>query len=187
MKFFRLGVGIFLLCVLLFSIVYALVPEQKLVSKTLDKYKVVVYNSKSTVIDRQIVWCSTNKECSTLAEAGYYEARNQDNDGVIAVMRVIINRVEHEKWPDSVKDVVYLRCQFSYVCDGSIDKAEYDVEQWNRMYNLAYRVLVEDEGRNRYGNATHYHTKQVKPYWSKKWERVALLGDHYFYKCSGYC
>lgn len=70
MKYARLGLGIVLLFVLIFSMIYALVPEQKTVKYTLDKYEVIVYNSNSTVSERQAVWCSTNTSCSTLAEAG---------------------------------------------------------------------------------------------------------------------
>lgn len=179
----RVLLGVFLLVVLVLSMVNALQPKQEIVKKEL-KSDVQVFSSGVT--DRQIRWCKKNKSCSVLAEAGYYEARNQDDIGVVAVMRVIMNRAEHSKWPDTVHEVVYHRCQFSYVCDGSLNKKPIEKDQWERMYTIAYEVFAKGRG-SVFNNFTHYHTTAVNPHWAKHYETVALLGDHIFYKCQKMC
>lgn len=177
--------GIFLLVVLILSMINALQPEQHVVRLTLTNYDATIYTGRK--VERQISWCMKNQDCATLAEAAYYEARNQDDVGVVAVMRVILNRVEHKRWPSTIKEVVYNNCQFSYVCDGSLKRASYEGDQWNRMYSVAYKVLIGGKGRQKFSGITHYHTTAVNPHWAKHYETVALLGDHIFYKCQKMC
>ena len=62
-----------------------------------------------------------------LTQAIYYEAGNQSEDGQRAVAQVVLNRVRHPAWPNSVCGVVYqgaMRpgggCQFTFTCDGSL-------------------------------------------------------------------
>src|ERR671914_1597842 len=63
-------------------------------------------------------------EC--LTQAIYYEARNQSDDGQRAVAQVVLNRVRHPAYPDTVCGVVFqgserrTGCQFSFTCDGSL-------------------------------------------------------------------
>ena len=65
-----------------------------------------------------------------LAQAIYYEARSESEDGQRAVAQVVLNRVRHPAWPNSVCGVVYqgpMRagggCQFTFTCDGSLSAA----------------------------------------------------------------
>jgi len=60
-----------------------------------------------------------------LAQAVYYEARSEGENGERAVAQVVLNRVRHPAWPNSVCGVVYqgpMRagggCQFTFTCDG---------------------------------------------------------------------
>ena len=67
------------------------------------------------------------KHC--LAEAMYFEARNQGWKGMLAVGVVIQNRVKDPRYPSDICSVVRQgkywqghpvkhKCQFSYYCDG---------------------------------------------------------------------
>ena len=64
-------------------------------------------------------------EC--LSQAIYYEARSQSDDGQRAVAQVVLNRVRHPAYPNSVCGVVYqgsersTGCQFTFTCDGSMN------------------------------------------------------------------
>ena len=63
----------------------------------------------------------------------YYEARGEGWKGKTAVAHVVQNRVAHEKYPDTICDVVKSgvkhpngmmkkhKCQFSWYCDGKAD------------------------------------------------------------------
>lgn len=125
--------------------------------------------------------CMKDEDCKVMAHAGYYESRNQSDEGVVAVMYVIKNRVEHKAWPNTVKGVVHQKNQFSYLWDGSTKKAM-NKEQHKRMAVLANKVLngvVESP----VADSVFYHTRYIKkPVWSKRVTKVGVLGDHIFYK-----
>lgn len=124
--------------------------------------------------------CMKNEDCKVMSHAGYYEARNQSDEGVVAVMHVIKNRVAHKAWPNTVKEVVHQNNQFSYLWDGSTKKAM-KKEQHKRMAVLAHKVL-NGEVESPVADSVFYHTIQVKPGWSKRVTKVGVLGDHIFYK-----
>lgn len=129
--------------------------------------------------------CLADKQCVALAEAGYFEARNQSDEGVFSVMKTVLNRVEHRRWGSTIRGVVYEGCQFSYNCDGSRERGIRNEVQWNRMLTLAYKLTKGHYDVNL--SSTHYHTKSVKPVWSRHYEVVAIVDDHIFYECKVRC
>lgn len=52
------------------------------------------------------------------------EAGNQDHRGKLLVANVILNRVKSEKFPSSIREVVFAPRQFSPISDGSYARAE---------------------------------------------------------------
>ena len=64
------------------------------------------------------------REQRCLAEAIYFEARSESNEGRAAVAQVVLNRVKSGLYPDTVCGVVYqnsnrhLACQFTFTCEG---------------------------------------------------------------------
>ncbi len=58
----------------------------------------------------------------------YCEAQSEIYRGKLAVGIVVMNRVRSGKYPDTVKEVIYQKCQFSPVASGSLEDAleEYD-------------------------------------------------------------
>jgi len=79
---------------------------------------------------REAVAASGNVETSRqcLAEAIYFEARGEPEEGQVAVAQVILNRVRSGLYPGTVCDVVYQnkerhnRCQFSFACDQTAER-----------------------------------------------------------------
>ena len=125
-----------------------------------------------------------------LAQAIYYEARSESEDGQRAVAQVIVNRVRHPAWPNSVCGVVYqgpLRagggCQFTFTCDGSLERRAEGVG-WARARVLAAEALA---GRVHapVGLSTHYHTWAVAPSWAPRLARTTAIGAHIFYRLPG--
>lgn len=128
-----------------------------------------------------------NSELKCLAMNLYHEARGEDVVGIIAVGKVVINRVNSKQFPNTVCKVVKqggqkrrYRCQFSWWCDGRSDKA-LDKEAWQRMIYYASLVLNKDLG-DPSGGALFYHTDSVEPYWAASKTRVVTLGSHVFYQ-----
>ena len=121
-----------------------------------------------------------------LAEAVYYEARNQSDDGQRAVAQVVLNRVRHPAYPNSVCGVVYqgsgrvTGCQFTFTCDGSLG-GEVDPYAWDRARRIAAAALRGSVYRP-VGLATNYHTTAINPYWAPSLVPQITLGDHIFYR-----
>jgi len=72
-----------------------------------------------------VLFFSENKSSGYyLAEAIYYEARDESAHGRKAVAGVVLNRMDHKRWPNNVEAVVKdgqergRLCDFSYQCDG---------------------------------------------------------------------
>ena len=123
-------------------------------------------------------------EC--LTEALYFEARGEGLEGQIAVAEVILNRVDSPLYPRTVCGVVKQRgsggCQFSYVCSGKSKLRE------KAAANLAGRIaraMLDGAPRLLTDGATHFHTRGVKPGWSKRFSRTASIGSHLFYRQPG--
>lgn len=95
-------------------------------------------------------------------------------------MYVIVNRALHKSWPDTIRNVIYQKSQFSYTFDGSLQKSM-DSKQKQRMMELAWDVIHKNV-KNPVGNATFYHSTSVKPYWAVKFKFVGRIGNHLFYE-----
>ncbi len=112
-----------------------------------------------------------------LASAVYYEAGNQDTDGERAVAQVVLNRVRHPAFPNSVCAVVYegstrpTGCQFTFTCDGSLGRQP-DADGWRRAWKVAEDAL-SGAVYAPVGWATHYHADYVLPTWASSfWRRT---------------
>ena len=125
-------------------------------------------------------------EWQCLTEALYFEARGESLEGQIAVAEVILNRADSPLYPRTVCGVVKQRggggCQFSYVCNGKTKMRE------KGAANLAGRIaraMLDGAPRLLTDGATHFHTRGVKPSWSKRFARTAAIGAHLFYRQPG--
>lgn len=124
-----------------------------------------------------------------LAMAIYYEAAREPEAGQRAVAQVVLNRVAHRAYPDTVCGVVFqgseraTGCQFSFTCDGSL--ARRPVQPW---WNRAMRIAREALAGRVYapvGLATHYHAVAVRPWWAGGLDSVGTIGSHRFYRWRG--
>jgi spore germination cell wall hydrolase CwlJ-like protein len=128
-----------------------------------------------------------SKEQRCLAEAVYFEARSEPEEGQAAVAQVVLNRVKSGLYPSSICGVVYqnrhrhLACQFTFACEGKALRIG-ESESWERAKRVASAVL---EGRTYLadvGGATHYHANYVRPYWARRLKKMDVIGRHIFYK-----
>ncbi len=123
-----------------------------------------------------------------LTTAIYYEAASESDDGQRAVAQVILNRVRHPSWPNTVCGVVYQGsdgavCQFSYACDGAMSRRP-SVEGWTRASRIA-RAALAGYVYAPAGLSTFYHTPQVNPSWNKRLIVAHVIGNHIFYRMPG--
>ena len=123
-----------------------------------------------------------------LTTAIYYEAASEPDAGQRAVAQVVLNRVAHPLWPNSVCGVVYQGserpgCQFSFACDGSMARTPVRM-WWDRARSVAERALAGDVYAP-VGLATYYHTGAVNPVWAARQTFIGAIGAHLFYRPPG--
>ena len=133
-----------------------------------------------------------SRQC--LAEAIYFEARSESEEGQVAVAQVILNRTRSHIYPSNVCDVVYQnadwynRCQFSFACDRAArrrpnpaDRVR-DPEAWAKAVEIADQVGNGERWLPWVGNATHYHADYVRPRWRRNMVQLSRIGRHVFYR-----
>ena len=124
-----------------------------------------------------------------LALAITYEAGLEPLAGQEAVAQVILNRVRHPAYPDTVCGVVWqgsqrrTGCQFTFTCDGSL-RRERSPAALAAAQQVAVRVLAGATADHVRG-ATHYHADYVSPYWAPSLTRVRQIATHIFYRSPG--
>jgi spore germination cell wall hydrolase CwlJ-like protein len=125
-----------------------------------------------------------------LADAIYYEAASESDDGQRAVAQVVLNRVRHPAFPATVCGVVFqgstreTGCQFSFACDGAMARTPAPAA-WDKALRIAGAAL----GGTVFapvGLATHYHTYKVKPAWSRELVMTDAIGAHFFHRWAGW-
>jgi spore germination cell wall hydrolase CwlJ-like protein len=123
-------------------------------------------------------------EC--LTKALYFEARGESIPGQVAVAEVILNRVDHRAYPDTVCGVVSqgaatgAPCQFSFMCDGHAETVA-ENGAWRRAGKLA-RLLLDGAPRALTDGATYFHNTAVRPRWATRFTQTARIGAHLFYR-----
>ncbi len=124
-----------------------------------------------------------------LALAAMAEAGASD-PGQRAVMQVVLNRARHPAFANSVCGVVFegaeraTGCQFTFTCDGSLSR-RYAPASWDAARQRADQALSGYVYRP-VGNATHYHTDWVFPWWSPRLQKLAQVETHLFLRWPGY-
>lgn len=127
------------------------------------------------------------REQRCLAEAVYFEARGEDENGQAAVAQVVLNRVKSGLYPSTVCGVVYQNrhrykaCQFSFACEGRSLRIT-EPGPWRSAVRIARNVTDGTTYLADVGGATHYHADYVRPYWAKRLKKMDVIGRHIFYK-----
>ncbi len=134
----------------------------------------------------QPVTLAGETEFQCLQEAIYHEARGETVPGQFAVAEVILNRVDLPSYPNTVCGVVHQNahmtnaCQFSYACNGR-SRALTDPAARAVTARVA-QLMLDGTPRDLTDGATHFHTDEVSPSWSRLFAQTAQIGSHLFYR-----
>jgi spore germination cell wall hydrolase CwlJ-like protein len=120
-----------------------------------------------------------------LARTIYWEARGESSAGMESVANVVMNRLGHEGFPNTVCEVVKQgheqgTCQFSWWCDGRSDHARED-ESYAIAKEVSRRALnlqLPDQT----GGALYFHQRKAAPGWAAKYIKTAEIENFVFYK-----
>jgi spore germination cell wall hydrolase CwlJ-like protein len=122
-----------------------------------------------------------------LANAVYFEARDEPIRAQIGVAQVVLNRVFSPFYPNDVCGVVYqnvhrhLACQFTFACDGK-SEAINEPDAWERAKKIARDTLDGKLWISDVAKSTHYHDWWARPNWIKEMRRMDRLGGLIFYR-----
>ncbi len=116
---------------------------------------------------------SNSNNVTLLAKAINGEARGESYEGQVAVGAVILNRVKHSSFPNTIAGVIYQPGAFTAVDDGQI---EYPVQ--SSCYSAARDAL---NGWDPSGGAIYYYNPVTA---TSKWIRtrtiIKTIGNHVF-------
>jgi spore germination cell wall hydrolase CwlJ-like protein len=120
-----------------------------------------------------------------LALALYFEAKSEGAEGMRAVASVVLNRVVHPAFPDTVCAVVTQGgeqppCQFSWWCDGRSDQPS-DPEAWRLARQIA-RAALSSPAPDRTRGALFFHNASIATPWLRPRQRTVQIGRHIFYR-----
>ncbi len=115
----------------------------------------------------------SSSEYLLLARLISAEARGESYEGQVAVGAVVLNRVEHPSFPDTISGVIYQKGAFSCLYDGQFDKPVSA-----SAYSAARDAL---NGVDPSGGAIYYFnpaTATNKWIWSRP--AITTIGNHIF-------
>ncbi len=161
------------------------------IQDTVEETNLIVKQIKTTLLNTPY---NLENDFHCLASNIYWESRNQSLGGKLAVGHVVLNRVDNERFPDTICKVVKQTkyypsggidlhdCQFSWYCDGLKDEPlPYEMHIYEDAFYLAVNMIEQDSMDITEG-ATHYHSDKVHPYWADSLQRMTKIDDHIFYK-----
>lgn len=147
---------------------FVAIDETKVMVERIDR--ALSEESKLDKTFEEAVYPFTDEEIDMIAQLVMAEADNQSEMGQRLVIDTVLNRVDHQAFPDTVYDVIYQKNQFSPVWSGRFDKC-YPKED---IVNL-----VKEELLNRTDNeVVFFRAGDYGPYGVPLFK----VGDHYFSK-----
>ena len=110
-----------------------------------------------------------------MANAVYGEARGEPYEGQVAVAAVILNRVKHANFPNTVAGVIFEPLAFTAVADGQI---------WLEPDETAKRAVMDAiNGWDPTGGLVYYYNPATATsQWMFNREPVLRIGSHVFVK-----
>lgn len=131
-------------------------------------------------------------EIDVLARTLWGEARGEGTEGMQAVASVILNRVQIARgrgkhwWGNDIISVCQKPYQFScwnrsdpnFRKLQEVDKRDLNFATAERIARRAAHGCLQDKTKG----ATHYHAKQINPYWTRGERASAIVGNHIFYR-----
>ncbi len=117
-----------------------------------------------------------SEDLELLARLIHGEARGEPYEGQVAVGAVVLNRVKSPGFPNTIREVIFQKNQFSAVSDG-----QFYLEPNETAYRAARDAL---SGRDpSLGALFFYNPKTAKTlYWLSTRETTVVIGNHVFAK-----
>jgi hypothetical protein len=120
-----------------------------------------------------------SREMHCLAGAVYFEARGETLAGQLAVGRVIVERANSSRFPDSYCGVVFQRSQFSFVRGNHMPRIRTGSRAWRNAVAIA-QIAHGGSWESPAEGALFFHATRVRPGW--RLTRIGRVDNHVFYR-----
>ena len=131
-----------------------------------------------------------SKDIECMTRNIFHESRSETEVEWKAITDVAFNRMMSERHPNEICKVIMQDSQFSWTLmkESELKRREQkepnryyairkQVSEWALEWHTGYYTMSDDTK-----TATHYHKKDVKPYWRNNYTRVAVIGEHIYYE-----
>jgi N-acetylmuramoyl-L-alanine amidase len=129
-----------------------------------------------------LTWLEHSESIMTLARLMKAEAEGEPLEGQLEVCKVVLARVNDERWPSSIMEVVHQPLQFSCLNRKDPRRPVFFGSISNDFKALARYFLDVCYGNDVFAWPNHYHAASVNPGWADPERRTACIGNHIFYR-----
>lgn len=119
----------------------------------------------------------TSSDIQLLARCVNGEARGEPYEGQVAVAAVILNRVKHPSFPNTISGVIYQPRAFTATVDGQI---HVPIAENSTVYKACRDAMNGWDPSN--GAVYYYNPRKVTSRWIFSREVVRIIGNHRFAK-----
>lgn len=127
--------------------------------------------------DRALAAGNYQNELQLLARCVNGEARGEPYVGQVAVAAVILNRVKHPSFPNTISGVIYQKGAFTATVDGQINVP---ISENSSVYKACRDAM---NGWDPTGGAIYYYNpKKTTNKWIYSREVIKIIGSHRFAK-----
>lgn len=123
---------------------------------------------------------SPNSEVDMLALAIHNEARGEPRSGKYAVANVILNRVKHKSFPNTVRKVVTQRGQFQWYHNHKLRSRTAPTEEARAIARDIYQKHVSGRRVDNTGGSIFFSSNGVCP--APRAVKSVRVGHHQFYR-----
>lgn len=110
----------------------------------------------------------------------YHEARGEGEEGLAAVLAVMIARVKSKHFPNTLCDVVWQDVQFEWTQNGRTDNVV-EASEWRRVSDFVDSYFSGEVQIEENDNILFYHAGQRTRFF-KTLEYSHKIGNHKFYR-----
>lgn len=136
-----------------------------------------VYLENGTPTERAFAANWASNDVQLLARCVNGEARGEPYEGQVAVAAVILNRVRHPSFPNTIAGVIYQPRAFTATVDGQINVP---ISADRTVYKACQDAMNGWDPSN--GAVYYYNPRKTTNQWIFSREVVKVIGNHRFAK-----
>lgn len=135
------------------------------------------------ILEQDVKYPLSDKDYDSLLRIVEAEAGGEDEEGKLLIANVVLNRVNNEKFPDNVTDVIMQRgqgvAQFTPTVDGRFQKVTISEETYEAVERALYG---EDISQGALYFCSRHGADSGKLQWfDQKLTRLFVYGNHEFF------